>query len=256
MASSSSYGRDSPYLLGSLHICSSFSSLVKPLIPTRGLRLEEEIGRRLDVIMRSSLTSNIASQLYLALAQLSPFLVKLGRPILYAGLYMQCSKLDGSRKGRSLGELLVNGGFNSKLTRLLSSDKQRDHSHQSLPGCRLEQRPFSDVDSGDAFLDHEGVSDQDDGEEDPFCPKQENVSSLRLACSVWSVPWFLECQPQRGMPSTRALLTTNHSLAGRSGSAFQVRYPNRLLSSTGAWPLLLSYLLPCSSAPYCSSRSL
>ncbi|GER38304.1 hypothetical protein STAS_14797 [Striga asiatica] len=36
------------------------------------------------------------------------------------------------------------------------------------------------------------------------------------------------------MPSTRALLTTNHSLAGRSGSAFQVRYPNRLLSSTGS----------------------
>lgn len=28
MASSSSYGRDSPYLLGSLHICSSFSSYV------------------------------------------------------------------------------------------------------------------------------------------------------------------------------------------------------------------------------------
>ena len=61
------------------------------------------------------------------------------------------------------------------------------------------------------------------------------VSSLRLACSVWSAPWFLECQPQRGMPSTRALLATNHSLAGRSGSAFfQVRYPNRLLRSTGS----------------------
>lgn len=57
---------------------------------------------------------------------------------------------------------------------------------------------------------------------------------LRLACSVWSAPWFLECQPQRGMPSTRALLATNHSLAGRSGSAFQVRYPNRLLCSTGS----------------------
>ncbi|KAG9438852.1 hypothetical protein H6P81_021150 [Aristolochia fimbriata] len=56
----------------------------------------------------------------------------------------------------------------------------------------------------------------------------------RLACSVWSAPWFLECQPQRGMPSTRALLATNHSLAGRSGSAFQVRYPNRLLCSTGS----------------------
>ncbi|RWR98187.1 hypothetical protein CKAN_02769500 [Cinnamomum micranthum f. kanehirae] len=36
------------------------------------------------------------------------------------------------------------------------------------------------------------------------------------------------------MPSTRALLATNHSLAGRSGSAFQVRYPNRLLCSTGS----------------------
>ncbi|GFY98762.1 hypothetical protein Acr_13g0001630 [Actinidia rufa] len=60
------------------------------------------------------------------------------------------------------------------------------------------------------------------------------VSSLRLACSVWSAPWFLECQPQRGMPSTRALLATNHSLAGRSGSAFQVGYPNRLLRSTGS----------------------
>ncbi|KAK8607646.1 hypothetical protein V6N13_046255 [Hibiscus sabdariffa] len=35
------------------------------------------------------------------------------------------------------------------------------------------------------------------------------------------------------MPSTRALLATNHSLASRSGSAFQVRYPNRLLCSTG-----------------------
>ncbi|GJU33389.1 hypothetical protein Tco_1176978 [Tanacetum coccineum] len=34
------------------------------------------------------------------------------------------------------------------------------------------------------------------------------------------------------MPSTRALLATNHSLAGRSGSAFQVRYPNRILYST------------------------
>lgn len=77
-----------------------------------------------------------------------------------------------------------------------------------------------------------------------FRPPNENwgpcagVSSLRLACSVWSVPWFLECQPQRGMPSTRALLTTNHSLAGFFliilGSAFQVRYPNRLLSSTGS----------------------
>ncbi|KAL0305300.1 UNVERIFIED_CONTAM: hypothetical protein Scaly_2990200 [Sesamum calycinum] len=50
-------------------------------------------------------------------------------------------------------------------------------------------------------------------------------------------PWFdllMRIEPQRGMPSTRALLTTNHSLAGRSGSAFQVRYPNRLLSSTGS----------------------
>ncbi|KAL0903089.1 hypothetical protein M5K25_028199 [Dendrobium thyrsiflorum] len=71
-------------------------------------------------------------------------------------------------------------------------------------------------------------------------PQNENlgpcagVSSLRLACSVWSAPWFLECQPQRGMPSTRALFATNHSLAGRSGSAFQVRYPNRLLCSTGS----------------------
>ncbi|OWM62571.1 hypothetical protein CDL15_Pgr000045 [Punica granatum] len=36
------------------------------------------------------------------------------------------------------------------------------------------------------------------------------------------------------MPSTRALLATNHSLAGRSGSAFQVRYPNPLLCSTGS----------------------
>ncbi|KAH0446911.1 hypothetical protein IEQ34_024261 [Dendrobium chrysotoxum] len=36
------------------------------------------------------------------------------------------------------------------------------------------------------------------------------------------------------MPSTRALFATNHSLAGRSGSAFQVRYPNRLLCSTGS----------------------
>ncbi|OMP10522.1 hypothetical protein COLO4_04176 [Corchorus olitorius] len=36
------------------------------------------------------------------------------------------------------------------------------------------------------------------------------------------------------MPSTRALLATNHSLASRSGSAFQVRYPNRLLGSTGS----------------------
>ncbi|EEF27434.1 conserved hypothetical protein [Ricinus communis] len=36
------------------------------------------------------------------------------------------------------------------------------------------------------------------------------------------------------MPSTRALLATNHSLAGRLGSAFQVRYPNRLLCSTGS----------------------
>ncbi|CAN6446158.1 unnamed protein product [Victoria cruziana] len=36
------------------------------------------------------------------------------------------------------------------------------------------------------------------------------------------------------MPSTRALLATNHSLAGRSGSAFQVCYPNRLLCSTGS----------------------
>nr|AGC81699.1 hypothetical protein DCGMS_00390 [Raphanus sativus]AIE42541.1 hypothetical protein RadishMT_p010 [Raphanus sativus]QGW48273.1 hypothetical protein [Raphanus sativus]QGW48495.1 hypothetical protein [Raphanus sativus] len=35
------------------------------------------------------------------------------------------------------------------------------------------------------------------------------------------------------MPSTRALLATNHSLASRSGSAFQVRYPNRPLCSTG-----------------------
>uniref|UniRef100_A0A2P2MME3 Cytochrome c oxidase subunit II n=1 Tax=Rhizophora mucronata TaxID=61149 RepID=A0A2P2MME3_RHIMU len=36
------------------------------------------------------------------------------------------------------------------------------------------------------------------------------------------------------MPLTRALLATNHSLAVRSGSAFQVRYPNRLLCSTGS----------------------
>ncbi|MFS7898941.1 hypothetical protein Hanom_Chr00s035887g01772161 [Helianthus anomalus] len=36
------------------------------------------------------------------------------------------------------------------------------------------------------------------------------------------------------MPSTRALLATNHSLAGRSGFAFQVRYPNRILCSTGS----------------------
>ncbi|KAI3675704.1 hypothetical protein L1987_85296 [Smallanthus sonchifolius] len=34
------------------------------------------------------------------------------------------------------------------------------------------------------------------------------------------------------MPSTRALLATNHSLVGRSGSAFQVRYPNHILCST------------------------
>ncbi|CAN1167781.1 hypothetical protein LINPERPRIM_LOCUS18841 [Linum perenne] len=36
------------------------------------------------------------------------------------------------------------------------------------------------------------------------------------------------------MPSTRALLATNHSLAGRSGSEFQVLYPNLLLRSTGS----------------------
>jgi len=36
------------------------------------------------------------------------------------------------------------------------------------------------------------------------------------------------------MPSTRALFATYHSLAGRSGSAFQVRYLNRLLRSTGS----------------------
>ncbi|CAH8263259.1 unnamed protein product [Arabidopsis lyrata] len=56
-----------------------------------------------------------------------------------------------------------------------------------------------------------------------------------------SALWFLECQPQRGMPSTRALLATNHSLASRSGSAFQVRYPNRPLCSTGC--LALSSIL-------------
>ncbi|CAK9135995.1 unnamed protein product [Ilex paraguariensis] len=58
------------------------------------------------------------------------------------------------------------------------------------------------------------------------------VSSLRLACSIWSALWFLECQLQRGMPSTRVLLATNHLLICRSGSRFQVRYPNRLLCST------------------------
>ncbi|ERN16299.1 hypothetical protein AMTR_s00063p00206020 [Amborella trichopoda] len=36
------------------------------------------------------------------------------------------------------------------------------------------------------------------------------------------------------MPSTRALLATNHSLTGRSSSTFQLRYPNRLLCSTGS----------------------
>ncbi|KAK1416029.1 hypothetical protein QVD17_31817 [Tagetes erecta] len=60
---------------------------------------------------------------------------------------------------------------------------------------------------------------------------QETTNTTEVA--IWSAPWFLECQPQRGMPSTRALLATNHSLAGRSGSAFQVRYPNRILCSTG-----------------------
>ncbi len=103
-----------------------------------------------------------------------------------------------------------------------------------------------------------------------------SVSSALYGVSHGS---FLECQPQRGMPSTRALLTTNHSIAGRSGSAFQVRYPNRLLSNRGQWnrpypvcwfqdrfhlsllhrepgPFLLSTPLPCSSVPYCSSPSL
>nr|UYK51795.1 hypothetical protein [Paphiopedilum micranthum] len=82
------------------------------------------------------------------------------------------------------------------------------------------------------------------------------VSSLRLACSVWSAPWFLECQPQRGMPSTRALFATNHSLAGLRAPRFKFVILTVSSALPGAWPLLLSYLLPCSSAPYCSSRSL
>nr|GEZ22123.1 hypothetical protein DCGMS_00390, mitochondrial [Tanacetum cinerariifolium] len=43
--------------------------------------------------------------------------------------------------------------------------------------------------------------------------------------------WY---QLQRGMPSTRVLLATNHSLAERTGFAFQVCYPNRILSFTGS----------------------
>ncbi|KAH0446450.1 hypothetical protein IEQ34_024708 [Dendrobium chrysotoxum] len=92
-------------------------------------------------------------------------------------------------------------------------------------------------------------------------PQNENlgpcagVSSLRLACSVWSAPWFLECQPQRGMPSTRALLP----LTTRSPAARAPRFRFVILTVSSALPGAgpFFYLIYCLAlGSYCSSRSL
>lgn len=84
------------------------------------------------------------------------------------------------------------------------------------------------------------------------------IPNLRLACSVWSgVPRGFSSASRRGKCRQLGRLKplTTRSLAARA-PRFKFVILTVFSALPGAWPPFLSYLLPCSSAPYCSSLSL